>query len=58
MNMKSRKSYKGLHYGKSATLKINTREQQRPTLYLLRDLCLVSRELMVSMLLLRLPKVP
>lgn len=43
MNMKTRKS---------ATLKINSREQQRPALCLLRDLCLVSGERMVRILLL------
>lgn len=50
--------YKGKEYGKSATLRIDSTEIQGLAISLLRELCLASRDLVISVLMLSLKVSP
>lgn len=50
--------YKGQEYGKSVTLRIDSREIQGPAIYLLTELCLASRDLEINVLMLSLKVSP
>lgn len=50
--------YKEQEYGKSATLRIDSREIQGPAISLLTELCLASRDLVINVLMLSLKVSP